>query len=71
MLSNLYWYGLAIGSRWGWNPTTREGWAVALVCVLALIVASLVVSRTMRFLIAVGVIVALIGTGLLTGTMPG
>jgi hypothetical protein len=49
----------------------REGWAVALVCVLALLVASLVVSRTMRFLIAVGVIVALISTGLLTGTVPG
>jgi hypothetical protein len=36
-----------------------------------LVLASLVVSRTVRLLIAVGVIAALVSMGLLTGTVPG
>jgi len=67
MLSNLYVYL----SGWGWNPTTREGWLVTLMCLVTLLVASLVVSRTVRLLIAVGVIAALVSMGLLSGTVPG
>jgi len=71
MLSDLYWSGLTLGSSWGWNPTTREGWAVTIACLLTLVGTSLVVSRTMRLLIAVGVIAVLMSIGLFTGTVPG
>ena len=71
MLSNLYLYGVKIGSSWGWNPSAREGWMVAIVCLFMVFVASLVVSRIIKLLIVVGVIAVLMSAGLLSGAMPG
>jgi hypothetical protein len=71
MLANLYWLGLKTGSGWGWTPTAREGWAVTILCLVMLLMASLVVSRLMRFLIAAGVIAALMSIGLASGAVPG
>lgn len=69
-MTDLAWIGLNIGSRLGWTPTVREGWAIAVVCLCMTLVASLVVSRVVRFFIAIGVIVALLSIGALT-TFPG
>ena len=71
MLADLYRLGLKANSGWGWAPTAREGWAVTILCLAILLLASLVINRLIRFLIAVGVIAVLMSLGLVTDTLPG
>lgn len=71
MLANLDWLGLNIGSVWGRAPTTQEGWAITVFCLTMLLVASIVVGRMMRFLIAVSILAVLTSIGFVTGIAPG
>lgn len=71
MLTYLDWLGLNVSSVWGRAPTTREGWAITVFCLTMLLVASLVVGRIMRFLIAVSVLALLASIGFVTGIAPG
>ena len=67
MWPNLSWLGHKVGSGVGWAPTTKEGWAVTILCLAMVLVGSLVVSRLIRLLIAIGVIAALLSMGVLSG----
>ena len=71
MLTNLDWLGLNLVSVWGRAPTTQEGWAITVFCLTMLLIASLIVGRLMRFLIAVSVLAVLTSIGIVIGIAPG
>ena len=71
MWSIVSWLGINFTSHWSWTPTTKERWAVTIFCLAMILLGSLIVSRLIRLIIAIGVIAALLSTGLITGAVPG